>query len=261
VRERLETLFGNGQIIGTSFADLFTKTPLVQAFGKQLQTALVQEPPLLPRVKGLELRGRGGVRKASDLIESNRFSMQAGDEAVKVPAVWLSQGYQGMIAWVADLIGQQFWEADREVDLADMEGLVLIDELDLFVHPTWQVHLVSRLKKTFPRMQFIVTTHSPMLLSGCERDEVVILQQDTSGNVEAHEAPASPALMSGSELYRVFFGVEGLYPNQAGALLRQYGFLASNPDRSDEEDAEVQRIRAQLVALGVTPDWEPVARR
>jgi hypothetical protein len=261
VRERLETLFGKGQIIGTSFADLFTKTPLVQAFTKQLQQALVQEPPLLPRVTGLELRGRGGVRRASDLIEAKRFSFQAGDEAVKVPAVWLSQGYQGMIAWVADLIGQQFWEADSDVELADMEGLILIDELDLFVHPAWQVHVVSRLKKTFPRMQFVVTTHSPMLLSGCERDEVVILQQDSSGNVEAHEAPASPALMSGSELYKVFFGVEGLYPNLAGALLRQYGFLASNPDRSDEEDAEVRRIRDQLISLGVTPDWEPVARR
>jgi hypothetical protein len=261
VLERLVTLFDKGRIIGTSFADLFAKTALVQAFGRQLQTALLHGQALLPRVTGLELRGRGGVRKAKDLVESHRFSFQAGTEVVKIPATALSQGYQGMIAWVADLIGQQFWEVDEEVTIADMEGLVLIDELDLFLHPAWQVNLIPALKATFPRMQFVVTTHSPMLLAGCERDEVLILQQDSSGNVQAHEAPASPALMSGSELYKVFFGVEGLYPNRAGALLRQYGFLASNPERSDGEDQEIERLRGQLLALGVQPDWDPVPRR
>src|SRR5207244_680176 len=135
----------------------------------------------------------------------HRFSFQTGNKSVKVPATWLSQGYQGMIAWVADLIGQQFWDADEEMEIAEMEGLVLIDELDLFLHPTWQVKLIPALKAAFPRMQFVVTTHSPILLAGCEQDEVVILQQDAAGNVQAHEAPAAPALMSGSELYKVFF--------------------------------------------------------
>jgi len=261
VVERLATLFGKGRIIGTSFADLFAKTPLVQAFGKQLQTALIHGQHLLPRITDLELRGRGGVRKARDLVETHRFSFQAGDEAIKLPATWLSQGYQGMIAWVADLIGQQFWDVGKEVELSEMEGLLLIDELDLFLNPAWQVNLIPAFKATFPHMQFVVTTHSPMLLAGCERDEVIILQQDQAGNVEAREAPAAPALMSGSELYKVFFGVEGLYPNRAGNLLRQYGFLASSPYRSDEEEETVQKLRAQLQGLGVSPDWEPTPRR
>jgi predicted ATP-binding protein involved in virulence len=108
---------------------------------------------------------------------------QAGEKSVKVPATWLSQGYQGMIAWVADVIGHQFWEIDAEVPVSEMEGLVLIDELDLFLHPKWQVGLIRALKATFPRLQFVVTTHSPMLLVSCERDEVCILREDDYGNI------------------------------------------------------------------------------
>ena len=61
-------------------------------------------------------------------------------------------------------------------------GLVLIDELDLYLHPLWQVGLVRALKATFPRVQFIVTTHSPMLLPGLERDEIIHLKLDDAGN-------------------------------------------------------------------------------
>jgi hypothetical protein len=261
VLERLMTLFNRGRIVGTSFADLFQKTALVQAFSRQLQAALLRGESLLPRVTNLELRGKGGVRKAKDLVESHRFAFQAGDKSVKVPATWLSQGYQGMIAWVADMIGHQFWEIEGEVPIAEMEGLVLIDELDLFLHPKWQVGLIRALKATFPRMQFVVTTHSPMLLVGCEPDEVCILREDEEGNIQAEEATASPALMSGSEICNVFFGVDRLYPNEAGALLQRYGFVASNPRRSDAEDEEVARLLVRLRELGVEPDWEPVPRR
>ncbi|HET7500861.1 MAG TPA: AAA family ATPase, partial [Kofleriaceae bacterium] len=59
-----------------------------------------------------------------------------------------------------------------------MEGIVLVDELDLHLHPTWQTEIVAGLKATFPRMQFIVTTHSPLVLAGCRADEVWRLKQD-----------------------------------------------------------------------------------
>ena len=129
------------------------------------------------------------------------------------------------------------------------------------MHPIWQLKLIRALKATFPRMQFVVTTHSPMLLVGCEQDEVRILGQDEEGNIQVQEAPASPAVMSGSELYNVFFGVEGLYPTEAGALLQRYGFLASNPGRSDAEEAEIQELLRRLGAEEIHPDWQPVARR
>ncbi len=174
----------------------------------------------MPKINGLELSGRNVASSAKDLILGDRFEFVTGDSTVKIPATWLSQGYQATIAWIADLIGQMFWDAGRAVPLEEMEGLVLIDEIDIHLHPTWQVNLIQALKKAFPRVQFVVTTHSPMILPGLERDEILRVRQDETGSVVVEPVDESPAVMTGSELYESFFGIEGLYPRDLGDALR-----------------------------------------
>src|SRR5690606_31919722 len=161
----------------------------------------------------------------SDLVEKHRFELKIGAETLKLPATWLSQGYQSTIAWIADIIGQVFSEAGGPVALAEMEGLVLIDEIDLHLHPKWQLGLIPTLKRVLPKLQFIVTTHSPMVLPGLSREEVVILRPDEDGNVVAQESPETPALLTGSEIYRLFFGIDRLHPANLGADLQRYSFL------------------------------------
>lgn len=56
------------------------------------------------------------------------------------------------------------------------EGLVLIDEIDLHLHPAWQRKIIPNLRKTFPNIQFIVTTHSPQVLSSVNKENVFILE-------------------------------------------------------------------------------------
>ena len=55
-------------------------------------------------------------------------------------------------------------------------GVVLIDEIDLHLHPAWQRHIVGALKKIFPKVQFIVSTHAPSVISSVPQDEIVILE-------------------------------------------------------------------------------------
>jgi predicted ATP-binding protein involved in virulence len=57
------------------------------------------------------------------------------------------------------------------------QGVVLIDELDLHIHPEWQKHLVNDLKKAFPGIQFVVTTHSPFIVQSLEVDELINLDK------------------------------------------------------------------------------------
>src|SRR5262249_3545187 len=163
----------------------------------------------------------------------------------------LSHGYQGLISWVADLIGQVFLEAERPVDLNEMGGLVLIDEIDLHLHPTWQAELVPKLKKIFPRIQFVVTTHSPMVLSGFAEEEILRLEHNREGDVVVRKAEESPALMTGSELYEEFFGIDRLYPSDLGEALQRYGEIANDPDRSDAEEHEMLELRERLKAANV----------
>ncbi|WP_224366950.1 AAA family ATPase [Hyalangium versicolor] len=256
ILSRLNPLFDRGRLIGTGFADLLEDP---REFARTLRAALI-ESQLLPRATDVELRGRGGVKSASDLVEKHRFELKIGAESLKLPATWLSQGYQSTIAWIADIIGQVFSEAGGPVALAEMEGLVLIDEIDLHLHPKWQLGLIPTLKRVFPKLQFIVTTHSPMVLPGLSREEVVILRPDDEGNVVAQESPETPALLTGSEIYRLFFGIDRLHPANLGADLQRYSFLIADPLRSDSEDAEMYRLQERLAKAGVDPGWEPVQR-
>ena len=142
----------------------------------------------------------------------------------------------------------------------DMEGLVLIDEIDIHLHPTWQVHLIEALKATFPRLQFVVTMHSPMVLPGLKKEEILRIRQTEEGAVVVESVDESPAVMTGSELYEAFFGIEGLFAREVGDQLHRYTYLSNDPFRSDDEDREMIRIQQNLKQADVLPHWEPVAR-
>ena len=82
----------------------------------------------------------------------------------------LSDGYHVFIALVADIARRAVMlnEIDGAKAPARVEGVVLIDELDLHLHPRWQRVALPRLREAFPRLQFIITTHSPQVLSSAE---------------------------------------------------------------------------------------------
>lgn len=259
VLNRLEPLFGKAPLVGTGFANQFADTSRFEPFIAALKKVFVDNH-LLPHVDAVELRGRGGVTQPGDLVRSHNFEFAFSGQKTKVPATWLSQGYQSTIAWIADLIGQMYLDIGEAIPLEDMEGMVLIDELDLHLHPTWQVRLVPVLKRVFPRMQFIVTTHSPMLLPALERHEIVMLRLDENGDVVAEAPPASPKLMTGSEIYSSFFNIQKLYPSDLGDELRRYTYLSSDPTRTNEEDAEMLRLQKKLTDAGLDLGLPPVPR-
>nr|WP_291323196.1 AAA family ATPase [Desulfonatronospira sp.] len=76
----------------------------------------------------------------------------------------LSDGYKTMIGLVIDLCARYTMANPHLSDPLESEGMVIIDEVDLHLHPTWQQRVVADLVKIFPNTQFILTTHSPFVL-------------------------------------------------------------------------------------------------
>ncbi|HVH99613.1 MAG TPA: AAA family ATPase, partial [Enhygromyxa sp.] len=219
-----------------------------------------------PGVRGVSL-SNGGATRSSDVDMAHRLRMRTGAHDVEVPSTWLSHGYQATVSWLADLVGHILWERSENnleltADPSKMEGLVLIDELDLHLHPSWQVGLIPALKQTFPRLQFVVTTHSEMLLAGLEGDEIVMLDQDPeTGDITHHSDPRPAKLMTGTEMLGRYFGIDRLYPVNLSKEAHRYGYLAGDPYRTDEEQAELDELRRRLESAGVAPDWDPVPRK
>lgn len=253
-RERLSSLFDQGSIIGTGFAS-FVNDP--KAYGGALRSALVQHG-MLPAATDIEVKGRNWAESAEDVLEGDLVSLRYNGNDFSVPATWLSQGYQSTISWIADIIGQFFFERKEHVPFDSMEGLVLIDEIDLHLHPAWQEDLIPLVKKVFPRLQFVVTTHSPMVLTGLAPDEIVRLRLDEKGHVVVPDDPqGAPALLTSSQIYDRYFGVSRVQAGRLGRALRRYSILALEGDDLDsEEQVEMTKLRQQLLDAGVDPDSE-----
>ncbi|MBK9366827.1 MAG: AAA family ATPase [Deltaproteobacteria bacterium] len=124
-----------------------------------------------------------------------RFRLQRRDPRSRVPSqdgrilplTLLSDGQRGLMALAADIAWRAVqlnpaWgrEAPKKV-----EGVVLIDEIDLHLHPRWQRSAVRNLITAFPRLQFVITTHSPQVLGEAQPEWVRVLREDGSvGTVE-----------------------------------------------------------------------------
>ncbi|OJH41260.1 hypothetical protein BON30_10315 [Cystobacter ferrugineus] len=206
--------------------------------------------------------GRGGISDSKTFVEANRFAMRLpSGEEIRIPALWMSQGYQSTIAWVVDLVAQVWSEAGEPIPLKDIEGLVLIDEIDLHIHPTWQRGLVRSLRHALPRVQFVATTHSPMVLPGLEPHEIFILEAEQDGSVRWAQSTQQPRLLSGGEIYERFFDIRSVYPEEHAQKLHRYLRLAADAYRSDEEEGEMAGLLKWLQNERVPVAYDPVPRR
>lgn len=89
----------------------------------------------------------------------------------------LSDGYRGIVRLAADIASRAIKLNPHlgEEAVKQTSGVVLIDEIDMHLHPKWQKNIVTDLKRTFPNIQFIVTTHSPFIVQSLKADEVINL--------------------------------------------------------------------------------------
>ena len=97
-------------------------------------------------------------------------------ETATIPVPHLSDGERGILALVLDLT-RRLTQANPSLDdpASEAEAVVLIDELELHLHPKWQRRIVSNLRSAFPRCQFIATTHSPQIIGEVPHDHIQIM--------------------------------------------------------------------------------------
>ena len=63
-------------------------------------------------------------------------------------------------------------------NMTHIPGVVLIDELDMHLHPKWQWNVIKALEETFPNIQFIVATHSPIIISSCKNENLILIKEN-----------------------------------------------------------------------------------
>jgi len=100
----------------------------------------------------------------------------------------LSEGYKSTIIWLSDLVFRLIEKQPKITKLEDFKAVVLVDEIDLYLHPKWKYSFVYKLRKIFPKIQFIMTTHSMTTILGASKDAVFYnIYKDKEGHTQLSE--------------------------------------------------------------------------
>ena len=100
-----------------------------------------------------------------------------------VPFAALSDGYRAFIGWTADLLYHVTFGAPSGARLDETRGIVLVDEVDLHLHPAWQRIVVPQLARTLPNLQFVLTSHSPLVVGTLHSGNLRVIEQDDGASI------------------------------------------------------------------------------
>ncbi len=182
----------------------------------------------------------------------------------------LSDGYQSVVAWVSDLMAR--WvamrkRARRPIDRdfhQHMAGVVLVDELDQHLHPLWQRDLVQSLRRVFPRLSFVATTHNPQTVIELGDGELFRVHRDEQGDVGIDPLPAVRGRHADDVLTGAWFGLGSTLDDETLAWMEQHRRLLREHGHG-ELRAELERkirtrteryaeLAIERIALGVAQE-------
>lgn len=124
---------------------------------------------------------------------------------------YLSDGYKTCFALILGLIKEiEYRFKAPMIEAEKFNGVVLIDEIDLHLHPTWQGRLIQTLKDLFPKVQFIVTTHSPSVLQTLNSQEIIALCVGENGDTFQKVLELGPYGLQGWTVEEILKDIMGM---------------------------------------------------
>lgn len=153
----------------------------------------------------------------------------------------LSDGYKSTLAWAGHLLVNLLQSVSWNQDPSTVPCVVMIDEIDLHLHPKWQRVIVNQIVSAFPNTQFILSSHSPLVVADADaHDANCILLENQSGEVHAHQNGASSKGLNASQVLasELFGYIIDRDPKTENAL-KQLSILAGKGSKRSKEEEEV----------------------
>ncbi|MCJ8208558.1 AAA family ATPase [Mucilaginibacter sp. RS28] len=182
----------------------------------------------------------------NDVIEIEEYQaiLRRGDEKFYIDE--LSDGYKSIFYLAVDIMATLAGE-NVTFDLA--EGMVLIDEIGTHLHPRWRMEVVGRLRKAFPKIKFVVTTHEPLCLRGLVAGEAVVLTKNEDKEIIAlSDLPDPSELRIDQILTSDFFGLKSTIDPETEKLFDEYYAILAldDQDRTDEQKRRILELSALI---------------
>jgi len=162
-----------------------------------------------------------------------------------LPLSMLSDGLRNMVVMVSDIAFRCIKLNPHLGEYAAMktEGVVMIDEVDMFLHPSWQQTVIGSLRSAFPKIQFIVTTHSPQVLSTVPKECIRVLGLNSQGDEIASTPLAFSYGEPSNDVLQAIMHVDPQPPVPEKKLLDE---LTSLVDQGEYQSAHAQQLFMEL---------------
>lgn len=157
----------------------------------------------------------------------------------------LSDGYQSLIGLAADVMDVMHQQGFKSMKSA--QGVVLVDELGNHFHPRWKMRIVGALRRAFPQVQFIFSTHDPLCLRGLGRGEMAVLRRARDRSVYVVEdLPSVEGMRVDQLLTSEHFGLDTTLDPASEEDMKRFRELSVSRTRTLDEDAELEQLMAKL---------------
>jgi len=171
------------------------------------------------------------------LIEDGRTFVLIGNQ--KSPVNDLSDGYQSIFYMAIDIMAA-IEPLGMPFELS--EGMIIIDEIGAHLHPRWRMEVVTKLRRTFPKMRFVVSTHEPLCLRGMRAGEILVLEKDEYKKVQLlSDLPDPSELRVDQLLTSDFFGLYSTMDSKTENDFSEYYDLLAKRD-GELSDQERERL-------------------
>jgi len=169
----------------------------------------------------------------------------------------LGLGYRTTIAWMVDLAVRLFKRyPDSEDPLAE-PAIVLVDEIDLHMHPTWQRTIMEFLTERFPNTQFIVTAHSPLVVQAAQNANIVLLRRE-GDRVIIDNNPEIIENWRVDQVLTSVFEIPSARPPQIEKLLAERQEILTKPKLSKADKAKLKELESKIGTLPTAENPEDI---
>ena len=197
------------------------------------------------------------VNSSSDIIihgataigESTKQGVLVRTLDGEVPLKQLSFGYQTMMAWIGDIAMRLFLAAPESRNALQIPAIVVVDEIDLHLHPKWQREMRELLSAAFPNVQFVATAHSPLLAQAFLDANLAVVIRDGDHSVIENDPVAVANWRIDQIVTSELFGLPSPWPPQVDALFKAHAKLAQKPNLSAIERRQLEDLEARMLEL------------
>jgi len=188
----------------------------------------------------------GGLRIERGEVNPQTYEVTIVTDDGPVPLELASQGTTSLIGWVGILLQRLYEVYGSDAEPRESYALVLIDEIDAHLHPAWQQSLVQRLSDLFPNMQFIATTHSPLLVGGMAPAQIIRFTR-ADGKIKRVKVAADMTMgRTDQVLTSDLFGLETTLDPVTQTQVERYQVLRAMPTRTAKEEREYLELDQSL---------------